>query len=226
MDGVISRAIQNGRIKVRVTDLRDFTSDRHRTVDDRPFGGGEGMVFKPEPIYMAVNYLKKEPPDAKVFLLSPRGRLFDQELSRELAAYERIILICGRYEGVDERVMDICSAEEISIGDYILSGGEPAALVVMDAVSRLIPGVLGCERSSEEESFSENLLEYPHYTRPRSFAGKDVPSILLTGDHEKIRRWRRERALETTLKRRPELLSKSDLDADDIAFLREKGWTR
>lgn len=223
-DGVVRRAIEADILKVRTVNLRDFTTDRHRTTDDRPFGGGEGMVMKPEPIYKALDVLKKEPPEARVILLSPKGKLLDQALVGELAQLQRLILICGRYEGVDERIREHCVDIELSVGDYILSGGEIAALVVIEAVSRLIPGVLGCGSSAEKDSFSDGLLEFPQYTRPRVFNDLEVPEVLLSGDHAKIAKWRREQSLGLTYEQRPELLHKARLDEKDIEYLRSLGW--
>ena len=223
-DGVVRRAIEADILKVRTVNLREFTTDRHRTTDDRPFGGGEGMVMKPEPIYKALDVLKKEPPEAKVILLSPRGKLLDQALAGELAQLQRLILICGRYEGVDERIREHCVDIELSVGDYVLSGGEIAALVVIDAVSRLIPGVLGCESSAENDSFSDGLLEFPQYTRPRVFNDWEVPEVLLSGDHAKIAKWRREQSLGLTYEQRPELLNSARLDEKDIKYLMSLGW--
>ena len=223
-DGVVRRAIEADILKVRTINLRDFTTDRHRTVDDRPFGGGEGMVMKPEPIYRALKVLKEEPPEARVILLSPRGKLLDQALAGELARFERLILICGRYEGVDERIREHCVDLELSVGDYVLSGGEIAALVLIEAVGRLIPGVLGCESSAENDSFSDGLLEFPQYTRPRIFKGWEVPEVLMSGDHARIARWRREQSLGLTYEQRPELLNRAGLDENDIKYLRSLGW--
>jgi tRNA (guanine37-N1)-methyltransferase len=223
-DGVMRRAIEADVLKVRTVNLRDFTTDRHRTTDDRPFGGGEGMVMKPEPIYKALDVLKKEPPEARVILLSPRGKLFDQALAGELAQLQRIILICGRYEGVDERIREHCVDFELSVGDYVLSGGEIAALVVIEAISRLIPGVLGCESSAEKDSFSDGLLEFPQYTRPKVFNDWEVPEVLLSGDHARIAKWRREQSLGLTYEQRPELLRNARLDEKDIKYLRSLGW--
>jgi tRNA (guanine37-N1)-methyltransferase len=223
-DGVVKRAIKADILKVRTVNLRDFTADRHRTIDDRPFGGGEGMVMKPEPIYKALKVLKEEPPDARVILLSPRGKLLGQALAGELAQLRRLILICGRYEGVDERIREHCVDLELSIGDYVLSGGEIAALVVIEAVSRLIPGVLGCESSAEKDSFSDGLLEFPQYTRPRIFRGWEVPEVLLSGDHARIAGWKREQSLGLTYEQRPELLNRAKLDEKDIKYLRSLGW--
>lgn len=246
--GVIRRAIADGLAAVTVHDLRTFTHDRHRTVDDRPFGGGEGMVLKPEPIAEALASLEIAPkaessgPDqrTRVILLSAQGRPFRQSVARELASLDRVVLLCGRYEGVDERVSLLFCDVELSIGDYVLSGGELAAAVVVDAVARLIPGVLGNEASSEFESFgaedaeidtdvqgvprsqhgSGGLLDYPHYTRPAEFGGLRVPEVLMNGDHAQIRRWRREQQLRKTLENRPELLEGAELNEEDLKRLR------
>jgi tRNA (guanine37-N1)-methyltransferase len=210
--GVVGRAHQSGAIDIRVHNLRDWTFDRHKTVDDRPFGGGEGMVLKPEPVFLAVESLWPERgPEQRVVLLSAQGRLFDQAAARRLAGYAEVLLICGRYEGVDERVAEHVADEEISIGDYVLSGGELAAAVVIDAVARLLPGVLGNEASAVEESFSGRedgglLLDCPQYTRPAEFRGWKAPEVLLSGHHEAVRRWRRQAALEKTRRLRPDLL--------------------
>jgi len=210
--GVVGRARQSGAIDIRVHNLRDWTFDRHKTVDDRPFGGGEGMVLKPEPAFLAVESIWPERrPEQRVVLLSAQGRLFDQAAARRLAGYAEVLLICGRYEGVDERVAEHLADEEISIGDYVLSGGELAAAVVIDAVARLLPGVLGNEASAVEESFSGRedgglLLDGPQYTRPAEFRGWKAPEVLLSGHHEAVRRWRRQAALEKTRRLRPDLL--------------------
>jgi len=230
--GIVRRAREARLIEIHVHDLRDFTHDRHHTVDDRPFGGGEGMVMKPEPLFEAVESLlgANLPPQAQssVVLLSAAGRLFRQETARRFSKLERIVLLCGRYEGVDERVAEHLATEEISIGDFVLSGGELPAAMVLDAVTRLIPGALGNEDSAVNESFSElastpvsqpsaidagfadrGILDCPHYTRPPSFRGWDVPEVLLNGNHEEIRRWRRQKALEKTQRNRPDLLPRS-----------------
>ena len=211
--GIIRRARAARLVETEAHDLRRWTSDRHHVVDDRPFGGGEGMVLKPEPIFAAVAELtgssKREDysPQTRVVLLSPQGRVFTQDLAQDLSQNaSRIVLICGRYEGVDERVSETLATDEISIGDYVLSGGEPAAVVVIDAVVRLLPGALGNETSTANESFSEGLLDHPHYTRPTEFSGLRVPDVLLTGDHGKIARWRRAAALKKTQRNRPDLL--------------------
>ncbi len=244
--GIVRRAQTEGLVEIRLHDLREFTHDRHRTVDDRPFGGGEGMVLKPEPLAEAHASLGVKPKAAaeglgtrdartRVILLSAQGRVFTQAVARELAGLERVVLICGRYEGVDERINELYCDMELSIGDYVLSGGEPAAAVVVDATMRLIPGVLGNEASSEFESFgvadveidvdvkgvprsqhgAGGLLDYPHYTRPPEFGGLETPQVLMNGDHAQIRRWRREQQLKKTLRNRPELLERAALSAED-----------
>jgi tRNA (guanine37-N1)-methyltransferase len=212
--GIIRRAQAAALVDVSVRDLREWTVDKHRMVDDRPFGGGDGMVLKPEPIFAAVGDLTgtterdSYPEGTRVVLLSPQGRVFTQAVASELAESEHVLLICGRYEGVDERVAEALATDEISIGDYVLSGGEPAAVVVLDAVVRLIPGALGSETSAVNESFSEGLLDYPHYTRPPEFRGMRVPDVLLTGHHAEIARWRALQALKKTERNRPDLLEK------------------
>jgi tRNA (guanine37-N1)-methyltransferase len=224
--GIIKRAADAGIVQLSAVDLRLFTHDKHRTTDDRPFGGGEGMVMIPGPLFEAVESIKEEGqrgdmPPAHVIYLSPKGRTFSQEMARQLASKGHLILICGRYEGVDQRVIDELVDEEISIGDYVLSGGEPAALVVVDAVVRLLPGALGCETSAEHDSFSDGLLEHPHYTRPRQFRGLCVPDVLLSGDHARIERWRRRQSLKITLERRPDLLKQARLSPEDLEILKE-----
>ncbi|HEX3142736.1 MAG TPA: tRNA (guanosine(37)-N1)-methyltransferase TrmD [Pyrinomonadaceae bacterium] len=210
--GIIRRARAAQLVEIKAHDLRSWTSDKHHMVDDRPFGGGDGMVLKPEPIFAAVESLtgarrrEEVPPKKRVVLLSPQGRQFTQALAADFAKCDQLVLICGRYEGVDERVSDLLVTDEISIGDYVLSGGEPAALVVVDAVVRLIPGALGSETSATTESFSDGLLDYPHYTRPPEFAGMKVPEVLLTGHHAEIARWRKQAAEEKTKRNRPDLL--------------------
>jgi tRNA (guanine37-N1)-methyltransferase len=212
--GIVRRARAAGLVEIRAHDLRSWTSGKHKVVDDRPFGGGDGMVLKPEPIFAAVAALtgarrREDMPDGKrVVLLSPQGTPLTQAVAAALAQTEQLVLICGRYEGVDERVADTLVTDEISIGDYVLSGGEPAANVVIDAVVRLIPGALGNETSATTESFSDGLLDYPHYTRPPEFEGLQVPEVLLTGHHADIAKWRREAAEEKTRRNRPDLLKK------------------
>jgi tRNA (guanine37-N1)-methyltransferase len=244
-NGVVKRALANGLIEVGLHDLRNFTHDRHRTVDDRPFGGGEGMVMKPEPLVAAVEATgigpraERDAARESVILLSAQGARFTQAVARELARLERVVLLCGRYEGVDERVNELVCDRELSIGDYVLSGGELGAAVIVDATMRLIPGVLGNEASSAYESFGHadaefaddadgpprsvhgagGLLDYPHYTRPAEFRGLAVPEVLAGGDHAAIRKWRRERALEKTFRNRPDLLEGAELSREDRSFL-------
>jgi tRNA (guanine37-N1)-methyltransferase len=204
-ESLLGKAIAGGVVDVRVWDLRAFTDDPHRSVDDEAFGGGPGMVLKPEPVFAAVESL--DPHRGRVLLLGPAGRRLEQSLVRELAAEPHLTLICGRYEGVDERVVDGLPAEEVSIGDYVLSGGEVPALVVIEAVTRLVPGVIGKEESHERDSFSEpNLLDHPHYTRPQEFRGMRVPDVLVSGHHAEIERWRRDAAIRKTRRNRPDLL--------------------
>jgi tRNA (guanine37-N1)-methyltransferase len=217
--GVLARAIQSGVVEVRTHNLRDWTTDRHKTVDDRPFGGGEGMLLKPEPVFAAVESIWPERNEGRrLILLSAQGRLFDQEAARRLARYDELMFICGRYEGVDERVAEHLADEELSVGNFVLSGGELAAAVVMDVVARLLPGVLGNEASAVRESFSAPaggeavglwLLDCPQYTRPAEFRGWRVPEVLLSGDHERIRQWRQQAALEKTARLRPDLLARN-----------------
>jgi tRNA (guanine37-N1)-methyltransferase len=214
-EGIPYRGIEKGQVVIRIFNLRDFADDRHRTVDDRPFGGGAGMVLKPEPIIRALTWLKSLlGPSPWVILLTPQGIPLKQPKVKELVRRPRIILICGKYEGVDERVGDYYCDEQVSIGDYILSGGEPAALVLLDAMTRLMPEVMGHPDSGKEESFEEGMLEYPQYTRPRNFEGHVVPDILFSGDHEKIRIWRRCQSLHKTLTRRPDLLDQEKLNPE------------
>ena len=217
----MGKARLRGLVQVRVHNIRDFALDKHQMTDDRPFGGGEGMVMKPEPIVAALRAVSNDGPPARRILLSPQGRLFSQEIAGELSRLSRIILICGRYEGVDERVAENFTDDQLSVGDYILTGGELAAMIIVDALTRLIPGALGNEGSAAADSFSEPVLEYPQYTRPQDFEGQGVPGILLSGNHELIRRWRRGQALLRTKMRRPDLFARLDLSAVDIALLRE-----
>ena len=215
-----ARAIEAELLKVGTIDLRDFTEDRHRSTDDYPYGGGAGMVMKPEPIVRAIRHVKGSAASAKVVLMTPQGRLFNQAIAEDLSALNNIVIVCGRYEGLDERV-GLFVDDEISVGDYVLSGGETAAMILIDAVSRLIPGVLGADSHIEGESFYEGLLEYPQYTRPRVFEGAEVPAVLLEGHHEKIRRWRKKQALARTLSRRPDLLEDRALSAEEAGLLEE-----
>jgi tRNA (guanine37-N1)-methyltransferase len=238
--GITRRAIEMGLVKVEVHDLRAFTHDKHRTVDDRPFGGGEGMVLKPEPIFECLERLGAAPREKRrngtaresVVVLSAQGQRFTQRVATELAALDRIVLICGRYEGVDERVAEFLADRELSIGDYVLSGGELGAAVIIEAVTRLLPGAVGNEASTRQESFtvhraidvtddpdstcgSGGLLDYPHYTRPAEFQGMNVPEVLVNGNHSEIRRWRREQALKKTTRNRPDLLEGAELSDED-----------
>ena len=203
-ESIIKRACDSGRLRLGIRDLRDYTHDRHRKVDDRPFGGGPGMLMKPEPLFEAVEALRGE--KTRVILTSPAGRPFRQEIAQELAGEEHLLLVCGSYEGFDERVRECLADDELSIGDYVLTNGALPAMVIIDAVTRLLPGVLGDDESSVDESFSDGLLEYPQYTRPAEFRGMSVPEVLLSGDHAAIERWRREQARMRTGQRRPDLL--------------------
>jgi tRNA (guanine37-N1)-methyltransferase len=221
-EGILGRAVARGLVDARVHDLRDFTRDRHRTVDDVPFGGGPGMVLKIEPFARALDAIRAgRGTPAAVVLTSPQGRVFSQAEARRLAALDHVVLLCGRYEGVDERVRTALAAEELSIGDYVLSGGELAALVVLDACARLLPGAVGDEQSVEADSFTRGLLDFPQYTRPATFGGAGVPEVLLSGHHAAIRRWRKREAIRRTLERRPELLQAADLDEEEREMLRE-----
>src|SRR5437588_11692235 len=240
--GITRRASELGLVEIKVHDLREFTHDRHRTVDDRPFGGGEGMVLKPEPLFECLESLALAPREERrrvkqsVVLLSAQGQRFTQRVAAELALLDRIVLLCGRYEGVDERVADFLADRELSIGDYVLSGGEMAAAVIVEAVMRLLPGAVGNEASTQQESFtidaklksaggadstcgSNGLLDYPHYTRPAEFRGMSVPEALMSGNHEEIRKWRHNQALEKTLRNRPDLLEGAALSEEDRKFL-------
>ncbi len=203
-ESIIKRACESGRLRLGIRDLRDYTHDRHRKVDDRPFGGGPGMLMKPEPLFEAVEALRGE--KTHVILTSPAGRPFRQEIAQELAGEEHLLLVCGSYEGFDERVRECLADDELSIGDYVLTNGALPAMVIIDSVTRLLPGVLGDDESSVDESFSDGLLEYPQYTRPAEFRGMSVPEVLLSGDHAAIERWRREQARMRTGQRRPDLL--------------------
>jgi tRNA (guanine37-N1)-methyltransferase len=216
---ILGRAVKAGLVDIHLVNIRSFARGRHLVADDRPFGGGEGMVMKPGPISRALESIDRIKDRSLVLLLTPQGRPFDQPLAWKLSRTEQIILICGRYEGVDERIRTNYVDLELSIGDYVLSGGETAAMVLIDAVSRLVPGVLGGERSAQEDSFEEGLLEYPQYTRPRVFNNQEVPEVLLSGDHEKIRVWRRTESLKRTLERRPDLLEKAKLTEEDRRIL-------
>lgn len=221
-ESIIKRAIQRGLINVKIYNLRDFATDKHKTVDDYPYGGGSGMVMKIEPIYNAINSIKSDGVERLTIMLSPQGKTYTQEMAEDLSRNKkRILFICGRYEGIDERVREFLADEEISIGDYILTGGELPALVIIDSIARLIPGVLGDEESLREESFTWGILDYPHYTRPPEFLGMKVPEILLSGNHKEIQRWRRKEALKRTLQKRPDLLKKARLTEEDRKILNE-----
>ena len=205
---IVGRAVKNGIVEINAVNLRDYTHDRHQTVDDKPFGGGPGMLMKPEPLFEAVEALRKE--NTKVILTGPRGVKFNQKMAKELTNEDHLIIICGHYEGVDERVREHLADVEVSIGDYILTSGNLPAMVICDAVTRLLPGALGCGESGEDESFSteEGVLEYPQYTRPARFRSWDVPEILISGDHGKIEKWKREQAVKETLRTRPDIMEK------------------
>jgi tRNA (guanine37-N1)-methyltransferase len=217
--GIFKRAVDNGLVSLNLYNIRDYTHDKHHTADDYPYGGGVGMVLKPEPIFEAVEAIKAsvkdEAGELPVILLTPQGRPFSQQIAQELSQYRHLVLICGHYEGVDERVSEQLATDEISIGDYVLTGGELPAMVVMDAVIRLLPGVLGSEASPQGDSHTSGLLKYPQYTRPAVFKGGSVPEVLLSGNHAQIARWRREQIIRRTLERRPELLDKANLGLED-----------
>jgi len=224
---IIKRALEAGLISIALHNIRDYATDKHRTCDDTPYGGGGGMIMKPEPIFAAVEAVLRDrgpgvdSPSLPIILLSPQGRLFTQEIAWELSKHPHLILICGHYEGVDERVRQYLATDEISIGDYVLTGGEVPTLVIVEAVTRLVPGVLGDPGATFEDSHAEGLLEYPHYTRPSVFRGHGVPEVLLSGDHAAVIQWRRQQALRRTWERRPDLLSKAKLSEADKAFLRQ-----
>ncbi len=220
-ESILGKAITKGLIQVRVINLREFSLEPHQVVDDAPYGGGPGMVMKVEPIARAIEWIKSEDPSAWTIYLTPQGKTLNQEIARNLTTRAHLVLLCGRYEGVDERVRELFIDEEISIGDYILTGGEFAAMVLVDVISRLLPGVLGSDRSALEDSFSQSLLEYPQYTRPANFRGHSVPEILLSGNHSAISRWRRKEALKRTYLRRPDLLEKANLSQEDLVLLEE-----
>ncbi len=222
--GIVRRAVESGRVSLAVIDIRDFAQGRHRVTDDRPYGGGCGMVMKPEPLAAAIRAAQRENPGALTVHLTPQGRPLNQGVARQLAQERGLTLVCGRYEGIDERICLDFVDTEISIGDYVLTGGELAAMVVMDAVIRLIPGVLGHQDSATQDSFCDGLLEHGHYTRPRHFQGREVPGVLLSGNHAEIQRWRREAALIRTFLKRPDLLERRPLSGEEIAVL--KRWCR
>jgi len=223
-EGVISRAVSEKLIELNIVNLRDFTFDRHRTTDDRPFGGGEGMVMTPEPLSLAVKDARMSGVEReRVILLSPQGRVFNQQVAEELRREEHLILVCGRYEGVDERFREKYVDEELSIGDFILTGGELPALMIIDAVTRLIPGVLGCSDSALRDTFSRKLLKHPHYTRPRVFEGSEVPEVLFSGDHRKIEEHRFLESVKRTMERRPDLLRRASFSVSEKKLLARHG---
>jgi len=209
-ESIVKRALKKGVAEINVVDLRDFTKDKHRKVDNKPFGGGPGMVMNAEPFFEAVNYIRRKTKDKRLktrtVLLSPKGTTFNQKLAKKMSKHEHMILLCGHYEGIDARVREYLIDEEISIGDFVMTGGELAAMVMIDSIIRLLPGALGNEDSNQEESFSKNLLEYPQYTRPADYKGMGVPKVLLSGDHEKIKEWRKKESLKATKKKRPDLI--------------------
>jgi tRNA (guanine37-N1)-methyltransferase len=219
-ESIVKRAVEKGIVQIFLHDIREYASDKHRTVDDYPFGGGQGMLMKPEPLFAAVEDVQGQAAErGPIVLLTPQGRLFDQKVAVELARHDRLVLICGHYEGVDARVHEHLATDEISIGDYVLSGGELAAMVVVDAVVRQIPGVLGSPLSSADDSFAGGLLEYPQYTRPADFRGMNVPEVLLSGNHGEIALWRRQQSLLRTARRRPDLLIHADLTKEERQWL-------
>ncbi|MCB0102712.1 MAG: tRNA (guanosine(37)-N1)-methyltransferase TrmD [Anaerolineales bacterium] len=224
---ILKKARERGLIQVNVHNIRDYTHDKHHTTDDTPYGGGGGMVMKPEPVFEAIETVlgiasppsTPEPDSTPIILLTPQGRVFNQSIAKELSQHKRIVLLCGRYEGIDERIRENLVTDQISIGDYVLTGGEIPALILIDAVSRLLPNVLGDPTGAEDDSHAMGLLEYPHYTRPPEFRGNKVPDVLLSGDHKKIDKWRREQALLRTLHKRPEMLETAELTKEDKKFL-------
>lgn len=220
---IIKRAVDKGILDIRITNPRDFAYDKHKQVDDSPFGGGSGMVLKPEPMFRAVQAVRENTAYAKrrILLMCPSGKTFSQDKAKQLAGYEQLILICGHYEGFDARITQYLADEALSVGDYVLTGGELPAMIVTDAVSRMLPGVLGSEESAPTDSFYAGILEFPQYTRPREYEGMPVPEVLLSGDHARIRQWRRREALRLTLSNRPDLLRKIELSEEDKAFLAE-----
>lgn len=220
-ESIIRRAVDKGLIDIRLHHIRDYATDRHRTTDDYPYGGGAGMVMKVEPLAACLEAVRADRPQARVILTTPQGRPFDQATAGRLAGEQELVIICGRYEGVDERVRELFVDEEVSLGDFVLTGGELAAMVIVDAVTRLLPGVLGSEESAATDTFTDGLLEYPQYTRPPEFRGLAVPAVLLSGNHLEIARWRRRQALQRTLRARPDLLATARLDSKDKRYLQE-----
>jgi len=217
---MLQRAIQHGLLEVYTHDIRQWAQDRHHTTDDTPYGGGGGMVMKPEPVFASVEAILGSPPACPVILMTPQGRLFNQKIAQELAAHDHLAFLCGRYEGVDERIRQYLVTDEISVGDYVVTGGELPALMVMDALARLVPGVLGDPDGAADDSHATGLLEYPHYTRPPEFRTWPAPEVLLSGNHAEIARWRRQQSLLRTLQRRPDLLTQAPLSPTDLTFLK------
>lgn len=221
---ILHRAVQRDLVQINLHNIRDWTTDKHHVTDDVPYGGGGGMIMKPEPVFDSIEGVFQGLPQCPIILLTPQGRLFNQSLAEQLRSEPHLVLLSGRYEGIDERVRQHLVTDEISIGDYVLSGGELPAMVVIDAVVRLLPGALGDPEGASEDSHASGLLEYPHYTRPAEFQGWKVPDVLLSGDHKRIARWRREQALLRTLQRRPDLLGSAQLSEQDQEFLSDQGW--
>lgn len=220
-ESIIRRAREKEQVQIKVTNIRDFATDKHSMTDDRPFGGGEGMVMKPEPLTAALASVKDDSKKNRVILLSPQGRQYNQKIAEELSAEKHLILVCGRYEGVDERFRAKSVDDEISIGDYILTGGELAAMILIDSVTRLLPGVLGCSDSADKDTFSRNLLKHPQYTRPREFESTEIPEVLLSGDHQRIEEYRFLEAVKRTMDRRPDLLAKERFNKQEVALLKK-----
>ena len=222
-EGIISRAVNSGKVIINCHNLRDYTVDKHNTTDDRPFGGGEGMVMKPEPIVASLRDIEAQKPGGRIILMSPQGRKYTQAIAHELAEYDHLILLCGRYEGVDERIHRHYIHEEISIGDYVLTGGELAAMVLIDSITRLLPGVLGCDGSAAHDAFSRGMLKHPQFTRPRDFESHVIPDILLSGDHAAVERWRFVEAVKNTLLKRPSLLREISFSREEMRLLHKNG---
>ncbi|MCI0713632.1 MAG: tRNA (guanosine(37)-N1)-methyltransferase TrmD [Chloroflexi bacterium] len=218
-ESILAKAREKELINIHLTNIRDYATDKHHITDDTPYGGGGGMVMKVDPVVHAVEDVVGQGAEVPVLLMSPQGRVFNQRIAQELAQHERLVLVCGRYEGVDERVRELVITDEISIGDYVITGGELAAMVIVDAVSRLVPGVLGARWGAEDDSHATGLLEYPHYTRPAEFRGLGIPEVLISGHHANVEKWRRQESLRRTLKRRPDLLETAELSDEDRAFL-------
>lgn len=225
-ESILKRAVEKGLLEFHLHNIRDYAFDKHKVVDDSPYGGGSGMVMKVEPLAACLEKVKAGRPQAKVILTSPRGKVFDHGAARSLAREEEIVIICGRYEGIDERVLQLFVDDEFSLGDFVLTGGELAAMVMVDSIARFIPGVLGCAASAEADSFTNGLLEYPQYTRPAEFRGLKVPEVLLSGNHLEVNRWRRRKALEKTYQMRPDLLKEAMLDEEDMRYLGDIQGTR